>query len=313
MDKTIHKFQEHEESLKFDSSMEEDSESDASKFFLPGELMLSRVFAPSGDFEEQLCRRFLREIVVGQLVQKATEFAEKAYEAFIEPRIKDVMNFFVQGIALTQPVEQLLESMMASYEREYGERFDEVLELRLRKQARKKEAEELAEQFMETAESSVEDFRDFRTARGLLTKPAYISMYVGIVVIEASPLLEAMMMPLIQNGAREYQNMIDVAVNWYRNDYDDPGPEPESIPSQPVWKFRLGNDWKPYAREQQSLIEDAYSSGKMALNMEIEGNMYKLNFQGKVWSQVNQKTGGARLITREPLPLEKEPGPCAVM
>lgn len=188
-----------------------------------------------------------------------------------------------------------------------------MLELRLRKQARKKEAEELAEQFMETAESSVEDFRDFRTARGLLTKPAYISMYVGIVVIEASPLLEAMIMPLIQNGGSEYQNMIDVALNWYRNNYDDVDlAEREPSQNQPVWKFRLGDDWVPYAQEHQALIEDALKNKKTALKLEIEGKYYMLRFQADDWYQVNMKTGGARLFRREPPP-PKELGSCAIM
>jgi len=317
MEKTIQKFQqhEHEGSLKLDSSMGGDSESDNSQtFFLPDEKMLCRTFAAKGDFEEQLCRKFLREIVLGQLIQKTTEFAEKAYEVFVEERIKEVMSFFTEGMALTQPVEQLLENSMASYEREYGERCDAVLELRRQKRGKKREAAaKLAEQFVETAESSIEDFQDFRTVRSLLSKRAYTSMYVGIVVIEASPLLEAMIMPLIQNGGSEYQNMIDVALNWYRNNYDDVDlAEREPSQNQPVWKFRLGDDWVPYAHEHQALIEDALKNKKTALKLEIEGKYYMLRFQADDWYQVNMKTGGARLFRREPPP-PKELGSCAIM
>lgn len=108
---------------------------------------------------------------------------------------------------------KLLASYMASYENEFGRAFDETL-VQL-KNSKKAQAQEIRKTFLETVCSSVEDFEDFRSTRSIISKDAYVSMYVGIVVIEATPLLEAMIMPLIQDGADEYQRMIDNALRFY--------------------------------------------------------------------------------------------------
>jgi len=313
LEKSPDKFQDYIGSLKLDSNVEEDFASLCKEFHLPGDQLLFHAFASKGDFEEQICRKFMREIIMGQLIQQAAKFASKAYTVFVEEMTEEVMNFFTEGTAFAEAGDRLrvFQNSMYGYEKENGEMFDAVLELR--QQRKRKEAKEAAEQFEETADTTVEDFQDFRTVHSFYSKHAYVSMYVGVVIVEATPLLEAMIMPLIQNGDGAYRNVIDDALNFYRIDSDVPiNPTPPiRSESQPVWEVYL-EDWTPYEQEQQTLIEKAYKMGRKELDIQVDGNTYRLSWAGKVWSQVNPKTKSARLIRRDPPP-QQESKPCVVM
>jgi len=192
------------------------------QFHLPNKQFLESAFAPRReirhDFEEQPCKKFLQEVILGQLIQQSAKFASEAYTAFVEQYIEKIMTFFMEESGrkkqeANESGNKLLESYMASYENEFGRAFDETL-VQL-KNSKKAQAQEIRKTFLETVCSSVEDFEDFRSTRSIISKDAYVSMYVGIVVIEATPLLEAMIMPLIQDGADEYQRMIDNALRFY--------------------------------------------------------------------------------------------------
>merc|ERR1712008_119045 len=206
-----------------DESKEEfaNKTNECSQFYLPNEKVLESAFAPKreirNDFEEQPCKNFLQEVILGQVIQQSTKFASEAYTAFVEQYMEKVMTFFMESSQSKQVASEsgskLLENYMASYENEFGRVFDEMLVLL--KNSKKREIQEAKANFMEKVGSSVEDFEDFRTTRSIISKDAYVDMYVGIVVIEARPLLEAMMMPLIQDGADEYQRMVDDALHFY--------------------------------------------------------------------------------------------------
>jgi len=197
----------------------EDKISECNNFYLPNQKFLESAFAPKreicNDFEEQPCKKFLQEVILGQIIQQSVKFASEAYTAFVEQNIEKAMTFFMDSSQRTQvePGSKLLENYMECYESDLGRKFDKMQDDM--QKAKRSQVQEARTVFLETACSSVEDFEDFRTTRRIISKDAYVSMYVGIVVIEATPLLEAMMIPLIKDGADKYQRMIDDALHFY--------------------------------------------------------------------------------------------------
>jgi len=158
------------------------------------------------------------------------------------------------------------------------------------------------------AKSSPEEFQDFRIAQRFLTKERYVSMYVGIVIIEATPLVEAMMMPLIHNGAHKYQTYVDDALKFYRypseeddsEDNDEQLGEIACLGHGPVWEFRKDGDWTAYELDDQILIESAHINGRKEITLQISTESYRLNWEGETKYQINEKTKGVRKIRRNP-------------
>jgi len=284
--------------------------SEVKNVHLPDAKFLCSAFGQVGEFEESVCRIFLREIIIGQLTRQAKKFAEEAYRIFVEPLVQRIMDFFKEGVKHQGSGQgRSLEDFMAAYENENGKKFDELLALKQRKE-KKTEAKEAAEKFQMLTRSSPEEFLDFRIAQRFLTKETYVSMYVGIAIIEATPLVEAMMVPLIHNGAHKYETCFNDALQFYRNasqegdseDPDDSDGELRWRGHGAVWEFWKEKEWIAYELDHQASIESAYTSGKKEISIQISTERYKLNWEGALKYQINEKTKSVRKIRRKPPP-----------
>jgi len=137
-----------------------------------------------------------------------------------------------------------------------------------------------------------------------------VSMYVGIAIIEATPLVEAMMVPLIHNGAHKYETCFNDALQFYRNasqegdseDPDDSDGELRWRGHGAVWEFWKEKEWIAYELDHQASIESAYTSGKKEISIQISTERYKLNWEGALKYQINEKTKSVRKIRRKPPP-----------
>jgi len=283
-------------------------------FHLPDITFLCSAFGQIGEFEESVCRIFLRDIIIGQLTKKAKKFAEETYGIFVEPLVQEILTFCEEGVKHQGSVQgRSLEDFMAAYENENGTNFDDMMALKQQRQ-KKKEAKEAAEKFQMLTKSSPEEFMDFRTAQCFLTKETYVSMYVGIAIIEATPLMEAMMVPLIHSGGQKYQAYVDHALKFYREasvedvseDDEEPAGEEGWREQCAVWEFWKETEWHEYEKHEQIQIEAAVKSGRKGTSLEILTDKYQLNWEGTVKYQINETTKKVRQIRRTP-PLEEPP------
>jgi len=300
MRKDVDSFYEHVKSMEM-RSMEVSPEeaSEYQQFDLPDETFLCSAFGQKNDFGEQPCRTFMLDIIVGQLVKRTKTFAAQVYRELVEESIAMMLEFFTesgQQVSLTE--------FMATYEKECGEKFDEMLALGQDKK-KKKEAAEAREQFEVVMDSSPEEFQDFRTARRLLSQQSYVDMYVGIVMLEATPLLEAMMLPLIHKGASNYQEHLNTALNFYKcpslGDSSDEEPLPWEDPRlghSGIWEFSQNGEWIRYNVNDQMLIESAYTDKKKGVTLQISTQTYELNWAAQVPYQKNVRTKNTRRIRR---------------
>jgi len=257
---------------------------------------------------------FLREIILGQLITQAKKFAEAAYAVIVEKLVLETMKFFTSGVR-NQGSGRSLEDFMAAYENENGKKFDELLALKQSKQ--KTAAKEATEKFQTLTKTSPEEFLDFRIAQRFLTKETYVSMYVGIAIIEATPLVEAMMVPLMDNGAKIYGAYFDSALKFYRNPLDDDKDDPLDIIKQvgelrwrehgPTWEFWKNKEWIAYEKDDQTLIETAYTDGRKEISLQISKETYRLNWEGPQRYQINEKTKSVRKIRRKSPERTKSP------
>ena len=102
-------------------------------------------------------------------------------------------------------------------------------------------------------------------------------MYVGIAIIEATPLMEAMMVPFIHSDAQKYQTYVDNALKFYRDpsveedseDDDEPVGEMKWLEHGAVWEFWKENEWIAFEKDEQMKIETARENGKKGISLEI--------------------------------------------
>merc|ERR1719362_1262682 len=132
-------------------------------------------------------------------------------------------------------------------------------------------------------------------------------MYVGIAIIEATPLMEAMMVPFIHSGKETYQTYIDNALKFYSDpSVEDDSEDDESVGEEgwgqhgaALWEFWKENEWIPHEKHEQIQIEAAVKSGKKGTSLEISKKRYQLNWEGTYY-QINEKTKKVRKIRRKP-------------
>jgi len=281
---------------------------------IPPQTFLEKAFVAEDQFQEQPCRTFLRDWILGQLADAAKDFADWAYNKHAKYLIdaEGVMDIFVEGNACN------LEKIMNDYEREYGKQFEELLSKMQNAKTKDEKQEALASFQTETA-SRMEDFQDFRNLCRLLTKESYIKMYVGVVMIEAMPCLDAMMMPLIQKGAEKgtkLETAVKTAFETARDFYKklpeewpefEPVPEPPETEHEVTWEYLKGKEWIPYESHHQSAINEAYEKSlkdgkadKYVMLEEEDETMGKIKI---AWSDglkyhYNEKTGDEPYVVR---------------